>query len=102
MSEGYACKTCGYKATNTGYNCDLGCGRDYNEMIKLPESLVRQLDQYMAQIHALRVENMILCKVADAASTVASPLQPASVTWRQEAMQRLRDAIADLDSARRA
>jgi hypothetical protein len=32
----YSCKVCGFSPTNRATWCDLGCGRDYNEMRRVP------------------------------------------------------------------
>lgn len=35
----YACKVCGVSFTNRATWCDLGCGRDYNEMFEVKNLL---------------------------------------------------------------
>jgi len=53
MDKHYACKVCGYHPQNRLWWCNLGCGEDYNEMIELPESVVRQLDAKNTRINNL-------------------------------------------------
>ena len=35
LETGWSCKACGYKKSNKGWYCDLGCGRDYNRMTEV-------------------------------------------------------------------
>jgi len=39
MKKHYRCSICGYSEHNRSDWCDLGCGRDYNEMIEVLEPL---------------------------------------------------------------
>lgn len=47
MSEpmAYFCKVCGYHPDNKGWYCALGCGRDYNTMVAVPQ---RHVDKLLA------------------------------------------------------
>lgn len=40
---GYFCNHCGYSPDNRCDWCDLGCGDDYNEMIRVPKRLIDKL-----------------------------------------------------------
>lgn len=50
MTEYWACVVCGYHPFNRQEWCDLGCGRDYNEMCKIPKSVARQTALLMQAI----------------------------------------------------
>uniref|UniRef100_A0A6H1Z633 Uncharacterized protein n=1 Tax=viral metagenome TaxID=1070528 RepID=A0A6H1Z633_9ZZZZ len=39
MNKIYACSNCGVCLTNRNDWCDIGCGRDYNEMIEVCSQL---------------------------------------------------------------
>ena len=41
----YACKICGISETNRANWCDLGCGRDYNEIFE-----VKRVEEFLEKI----------------------------------------------------
>lgn len=43
MKQGYFCTNCGYDEASDASWCALGCGRDYNKMIAVPERLIKKL-----------------------------------------------------------
>lgn len=46
--EVYLCTNCGISKYNRFDWCDLGCGSDYNEMVRIDEHILNQIADFIA------------------------------------------------------